>query len=121
MIPLSMAAGTRLNEIAGSLSLATDLAAGIANEGALRTSVAATLLGGAAGLGDLALSDVYYVSLFRYLGCSGYAQEEARLGAGDDLKMLGALEVMDAREDARAASDRRGRRRRCLRALGRRR
>jgi hypothetical protein len=63
----------RLNELAGSLSLATDLAAGIANQGALRTCVVATLLGRAAGLRGAALSDVHYVSLFRYLGCSGYA------------------------------------------------
>lgn len=91
-----MPAGMRLNEIAGSLSLATDLAAGMSNEGALRTSVAATLLGRAAGLGDLTLSDVHYVALFRNLGCSGYAHEEAFVGAGNDHRMLGALEIADA-------------------------
>src|SRR4029079_8412971 len=92
-----MADGVRLNEIAGALSLATDLAAGIAEEGALRTCVTATLLGRAAGLRSLALSDVHYVALLRYLGCTGYAYEEAYVGAGNDQGTLAALEAVDFR------------------------
>src|SRR4029079_3544171 len=92
-----MADGVRLNEIAGALSLATDLAAGIAEEGALRTCVTATLLGRAAGLRSLALSDVHYVALLRQLGCTGYAVEEAYVGAGNDQDTLAALEAVDFR------------------------
>src|SRR5438132_575407 len=40
-------------------------------------------------------ADVHYVALFRYLGCSGYAHEEALVGAGDDQRMLAVLEVAD--------------------------
>lgn len=84
-----------LHAALGSLSLATDLAAGVANEGALRTSLAATLLAHLAGLRGARLAECSYVALLRYMGCSGYAHEEALVGAGDDAAMLAAFERTD--------------------------
>jgi HD-GYP domain-containing protein (c-di-GMP phosphodiesterase class II) len=84
-----------LHPLLGSLSLATDLAVGIANEGALRTSLAATLLAQLAGLRGARVAECSYVALLRYVGCSGYAHEEALVGAGDDAAMLAAMELVD--------------------------
>jgi len=75
--------------------LATDLAVGIGNEGALRTSLAATLLARLSGVRGGLLAECGYVALLRYMGCSGYAHEEALIGAGDDRAMLAALEIVD--------------------------
>jgi HD-GYP domain-containing protein (c-di-GMP phosphodiesterase class II) len=85
----------RLNEILGSLSLATDLGAGVPSESALRTAIVAVEVGRAMGLANDALSDVYYSALLRYLGCTGYAHEQALFGAGDDLGFLAAFEAVD--------------------------
>ena len=85
-----------LHSLLGSLSLATDLAVGIADEGALRTSFAATLLAELAGLRGERVAECSVVALLRYVGCSGYAHEEAWVGAGDDAAMLAALEIVDA-------------------------
>jgi len=98
------AAADSLHAVLGSLSLATDLAAGIANEGALRTSLAATLLGHLAGLRGPRLAECAYVALLRYMGCSGYAHEEALVGAGDDAAMLAALERTDPARPATVLS-----------------
>jgi len=54
-----------LHPLLGSLSLATDLAVGIANEDALRTSLAATLLAQLAGLRDARIAECSYVALLR--------------------------------------------------------
>jgi len=89
-----------LHPLLGSLSLATDLAVGIASEGALRTSLAATLLAQLAGLRGAQIADCSYVALLRYIGCSGYAHEEALIGAGDDAAMLAALELADPAKPA---------------------
>jgi HD-GYP domain-containing protein (c-di-GMP phosphodiesterase class II) len=67
----------RLAELVGALSLTTDLASGSAYETALRASVVATGLGRALGLDGETLSDVYYATLLRGLGCTAYAHEAA--------------------------------------------
>jgi HD-GYP domain-containing protein (c-di-GMP phosphodiesterase class II) len=86
----------RLAELLGSLSLATDLAAGLPAETALRTSVIAVRLGAAAGVQGFELCDVFYTGLLRFLGCSAYAHEMAgRYAAGDDLSLLRALTLAD--------------------------
>lgn len=86
-----------LAELIGALSLATDLAAGLGYETALRVCIIATGIGRAAGLDPPALSDVYYTALLRFIGCTAFAHETAwRYGAGDDLAFLGALASADS-------------------------
>lgn len=85
----------RLAELIGSLSLATDLAAGLGLEAALRICVLATDLARDLGLQGQALSDVYYAALLRFLGCTAYAHETAALMGGDDQAALRALWLMD--------------------------
>src|ERR1700690_1052339 len=86
---------TRLAALLGALSLATDLGAGNPAESALRTALLAVRVGGALGLGGGALGDVYYAALLRYLGCSGFAHEEAALNGGDDLAYLTMFQGSD--------------------------
>lgn len=86
-----------LAELIGALSLATDLAAGLGYETALRVCLIATGIGRAAGLDAADLSDVYYTALLRFIGCTAFAHETAwRNGAGDDLAFLGALASADS-------------------------
>ena len=73
----------RLAELLGALSLATDLANGLAPEHGLRIALLATQL--AKGDTRVAPRDVYWTGLLRYLGCNGFAVEEARYAAGDDI------------------------------------
>ncbi len=68
-----------------AISLATDLGMGQPMEQALRTCLIAVGLGDRVGLGREELSDVYYVALLRYLGCTADAYETARLVGGDDI------------------------------------
>lgn len=89
----------RLAELIGGLSLATDLAAGVALETALRTCVVAVRLGDVLGVRGAELSDVYWVGVLRFIGCTAYAHEMARdHAAGDELGLLGALAVIDTRD-----------------------
>ena len=60
----------RLAELAGVLSLATDLSMGYPLEQAIRSCILSVRLGEALKLNDAALQDVYYHALFRYLGCN---------------------------------------------------
>ncbi|MDB4979534.1 MAG: transcriptional regulator, LuxR family, partial [Myxococcales bacterium] len=92
---------TRLAPLLGALSLATDLGAGNPTESALRTTLLATRVARGLGVTGPALTDVYYTALLRYLGCSGYAHEEAALGAGDDLAFLATYQAADV-TDGRA-------------------
>ncbi len=85
----------RLAELIGSLSLATDAAAGLAMETALRTCLLAVLLGRELRLPGQALSDIYYTGLLRFIGCTAYAHETAQAGAGDDQGLLRLLTPMD--------------------------
>src|ERR1700747_1228477 len=85
----------RLAPLLGALSLATDLGAGNPPESALRTAVIAARLGERLGLAGDALRDVYYTALLRYLGCSGFAHEEAALAGGDDLAYLATFQGAD--------------------------
>src|SRR5581483_858443 len=71
------------------------LGAGNPPEAALRTAVLAARIGGALGLRDAALGDVYYTALLRYLGCTGFAHEEAETEGGDDLAYLATLQAAD--------------------------
>src|SRR5947209_7033297 len=87
---------SRLAELIGALSLATDVAAGLAYETALRTSLLAVSLGRELGLSGEALRDLYYTGLLRFVGCTAFAHETARsFGAGDDMGLLRALTPAD--------------------------
>jgi HD-GYP domain-containing protein (c-di-GMP phosphodiesterase class II) len=91
----------RLAELIGSLSLATDLAAGLGYETALRTCVIATTVGHELGIRGDDLRDVYYTALLRFIGCTAYAHETAwQYGAGDDQAFLRALAPADAARPA---------------------
>ncbi len=91
----SAAAPARLAELLGSLSLATDAAAALPPETAIRTALVAVRLGDRVGLQGFARADAYYAGLLRFLGCSAFAHEMAPLGAGDDLALLRALTSCD--------------------------
>jgi putative nucleotidyltransferase with HDIG domain len=91
-----VAGDPRLAELIGSLSLATDAAAGLAMETALRTSLLAVLLGRELQLPGETLSDIYYTGLLRFIGCTAYAHETAQAGAGDDLGLLRLLTPADS-------------------------
>ncbi|HVU50404.1 MAG TPA: HD domain-containing phosphohydrolase [Polyangia bacterium] len=84
-----------LAPLLGALSLATDAGAGNPAESALRTAVMAARLGERLGLAAGPLRDVFYTALLRYLGCSGFAHEEAALAGGDDLAYLATFQGAD--------------------------
>src|SRR2546428_9275532 len=81
----------RLAELMAALSLATDLGMGQPVEQALRTCLIATALGERLGLGDEELSEVYYVALLRFLGCTADAHEFAAMVGGDDIAIRSAI------------------------------
>lgn len=81
----------RLAELMAALSLATDLGMGQPLEQALRTCLIAIALGERLGLGAEELSDVYYVALLRFLGCTADAHEFAELVGGDDIAIRAAI------------------------------
>ncbi|MFI5307023.1 MAG: HD domain-containing phosphohydrolase [Polyangiales bacterium] len=85
-----------LAPLLGSLSLCADLGVGLSDETGVRTAMLAARLARAVALGPAEASDAFYAALLRYVGCSGFAHEEALLGAGDDLALLGTFEAGDA-------------------------
>jgi HD-GYP domain-containing protein (c-di-GMP phosphodiesterase class II) len=93
---LTPAKELRLAEIIASLSLATDLGNALPLEKALRNTVLAMELGQAIGLAGPELSDVYYLALLRYLGCTAFAHELAGI-VQDDNAMRGLLAPVDGR------------------------
>ena len=62
-------------ELLASLSLATDLGNGFPLEKALRNTLLAVALAERTGLTDRALSDVFYVAMLRYIGCTALDYE----------------------------------------------
>src|SRR5215471_2325047 len=65
----------RLAEVVAVLAMATDLGLGLPMEHAVRACLLGTEIGRRAGLGRAELSDLYYLTLLRMLGCtvdSGY-------------------------------------------------
>jgi HD-GYP domain-containing protein (c-di-GMP phosphodiesterase class II) len=84
-------ADARLCEIVGSLSLATEHAAGVAPETASRAAILAVAIAEDLGVEGDDLSDLYYAALLRYIGCTSYAHETSWYGAGDDIGLLREL------------------------------
>src|SRR5437870_2169833 len=66
-------------------------------EKALRTAILAVELGRQHGIAEAELRDAFYVNLLRYLGCVGFAHEEAHVyGAGDDIGTRYVMGMSDA-------------------------
>lgn len=84
----------RLGELLAALSLATDLGNGFPLEKALRNCLLATRLGEQAGLAGAELSDVYYVSMLRFIGCTAFTHEMAGV-YGDDIKIKNTYAAVD--------------------------
>src|SRR5438876_2788197 len=75
----------RLAELMAALSLATDLGMGQPLEQALRTCLIAIELAARMGLTKDEISEVFYVALLRFLGCTADAHEVAEIFGGDDI------------------------------------
>ena len=96
-------APTRLGELLGALSLATDLGAGLPLETSLRLCVLASRLAERVGLdGGVDRGEVRRVALLRHLGCTAWSHEAARL-AGDDHDVLTAFAGVDRASRAKVA------------------
>ena len=89
----------RLAELMAALSLATDLGMGQPLEQALRTCLLAIELGERMGLAKDEISEVFYVALLRFIGCTVDAHELAEIFGGDDIASRRA-----STPDARASS-----------------
>ena len=76
----------RLAELIAALSLATDLGLGQPMAHALRTCLIAISLGRAIGLPERELSDTYYTTLLRFVGCTSDSHELMDFTAGEDVK-----------------------------------
>lgn len=86
----------RLAELLGGLSLACDRINAFAPGKAQRTAIVASRLGRVAGLAEPEVRDAYFLSLLRYLGCVGFAHEEAhRYGGGDDHSVRSVMALAD--------------------------
>jgi HD-GYP domain-containing protein (c-di-GMP phosphodiesterase class II) len=85
----------RLAEVIGALSLAADLSSGLSSEKGLRTVLVATRLARLLGLTTEDEGTVFWVSALRFVGCLGFAPEEAVYAAGDDNSMRKTLVFAD--------------------------
>ncbi len=78
-----MAAALRLADLLGALSLATDLGNGMPAEDGLRIAILASRL--VQGEPVSVRAEIFWTGVLRYLGCNGYAVEEAAFASGDDI------------------------------------
>src|SRR5262249_45825254 len=93
---VAQAAGqVRLAEVLASLSLATDLGTAFPLEKALRNALLAVGIGRTLDLSAAQLSDVYYMAMLRFLGCSAFAHELAAAFGGDDNAFHATYEPVD--------------------------
>ncbi|MGI8828059.1 MAG: HD domain-containing phosphohydrolase [Chloroflexota bacterium] len=75
----------RLAALVAALSLATDLGMGQPMEQALRTCLLSINIGRELRLNDEQLSNVYYLALLRFVGCTSDAHEQAAQVGGDEI------------------------------------
>jgi HD-GYP domain-containing protein (c-di-GMP phosphodiesterase class II) len=80
----SQAGELRLGELLAALSLATDLGNGMPLEKTMRTCLLAVSVGQRLGLAIEDLSNTFYATLLRSIGCTAFASEEAA-AYGDDI------------------------------------
>ena len=85
-----MKAEVRLAELLAALSLATDLGMGQPSGHAVQTCVLSVRLAHDLQLRDQWVSEVFYVALLRYLGCTADASEMARI-SGDEIGLAAAV------------------------------
>jgi HD-GYP domain-containing protein (c-di-GMP phosphodiesterase class II)/DNA-binding CsgD family transcriptional regulator len=81
----------RLAELVAAISLASDLGMGQPMEQALRTCLISIGLGERLALNADELSEVYYVALLRFLGCTADGPEVASVNLGDDIALRAAI------------------------------
>ncbi|MFO0625833.1 MAG: LuxR C-terminal-related transcriptional regulator [Polyangiales bacterium] len=92
----------RLAEVLGGLSLACDQANAFPPGKAQRTAVIAVAVARRAGFDDDRVRDAFLLSLLRYLGCVGFAHEEAHTyGAGDDRAVRNVMSMADVADPVR--------------------
>jgi HD-GYP domain-containing protein (c-di-GMP phosphodiesterase class II) len=95
--------GVRRGEVIAALSLATDLAMGQPVEFALKSCVLATRIGRMLGLTHEQLSEIYYQSLLRYIGCNAETHAMAAL-FGDEIDFRRDFALIDMGRAAEMAS-----------------
>ncbi len=81
----------RLAELMAALSLATDLGMGQPLEQALRTCLVAIELAERMGLAKDEISEVFYVALLRFLGCTADVHDASEMVGGDEIAMARAM------------------------------
>jgi HD-GYP domain-containing protein (c-di-GMP phosphodiesterase class II) len=102
--PILTATPLRLSELVATLALAQDNAFGQPLESQLRSCLLATWICDAIGVDGKARQTVYWVSLLRYVGCTGHAHEVATL-FGDEIAIRGQTLVHDAAQPAEVMRD----------------
>lgn len=85
----------RLAELMIALSLATDLGMGQPMEWALRSCLLSVRMGEEMGLGDQELSEVYYLALLRFIGCTAESRSDAEMW-GDELAIGEHFALLDS-------------------------
>ena len=91
-------AGLRLAELLAALSVVTDLGSWRLPETAMQASLLATRLAQRINMSANDVSDVYYTTLLRSVGCTAYAHEEAVLLDDAELAAAGSVDWADPRE-----------------------
>lgn len=92
-----MRAPIRLAELLGALSIACDVTNAFPPGKAMRTALLAERLAALVDAPEPVRHDVFHASILRYLGCTGFAHEEASLfGAGDDVSVRSVMCMADA-------------------------
>lgn len=99
-----MSQNLRLGEFVATLALAQDNAFGQPLESQLRSCLLANWICQAAGFDSQVLENVYWVSLLRYIGCTGHAHEVATV-FGDEIAIRAQTLVHDAGNPAEVMHD----------------
>jgi HD-GYP domain-containing protein (c-di-GMP phosphodiesterase class II)/DNA-binding CsgD family transcriptional regulator len=94
----------RLGEFVATLALAQDNAFGQPLESQLRSCLLAAWICEAGGFDDAVRETAYWVSLLRYLGCTGHAHEVATL-FGDEIAIRAQTLVHDSGDRAEVMRD----------------
>ncbi len=98
------AAPVRLAELLAALSAVSDAARGRPVDDATRSCLVATGLARRLGLAPPAVSDVYYTTLLRSVGCTATSHELAGLAGGDDVSVRGRGDMTDMAQPREAAA-----------------
>ena len=88
-------AGMPMPEIISALSFALDLTEGAVPGHAMRTCVLGMRIAERAGLGQGALSDLYYALLLKDIGCSSNAARMCQIVGGDDRAIKAGVKLED--------------------------